>query len=82
LLFLLGFIAAVGHLVIANAFRHADASVLAPFQYFELISAMLLGWWLFDDIPGLSTWAGTSILVCSGLYIFRRERLQLQQPPE
>ncbi len=82
LLFLLGFIAAVGHLVIANAFRHADASVLAPFQYFELISAMLLGWWLFDDIPGMSTWTGTLILVCSGLYIFRRERLQYQQPPE
>jgi drug/metabolite transporter (DMT)-like permease len=75
LLLLVGFIAAVGHLVIANAFKHADASILAPFQYFELIGAALLGWWLFDDVPGLSTWIGTIILVCSGLYIFRRERV-------
>lgn len=79
LLTLVGFIAAVGHLLIANAFKHADASILAPFQYFELVSAMLLGWWLFDDIPGMSTWAGTLILVCSGLYIFHREHLQYQQ---
>lgn len=75
-LLLVGFIAAVGHLVIANAFRYADASTLAPFQYFELVSAVLLGWWLFDDVPGLSTWIGTLILVASGLYIFHRERVR------
>jgi drug/metabolite transporter (DMT)-like permease len=49
---------------------------LAPFQYFELVSAVLLGWWLFDDVPGLSTWIGTLILVGSGLYIFHRERVR------
>lgn len=75
LLVLIGFFAAVGHLVIASAFKHADASILAPFQYFELVGATLLGWWLFDDIPGLRTWIGTLILVGSGLYIFHRERV-------
>ncbi len=76
LLVLIGFIAAVGHLMIANAFKHADASVLAPFQYFELIGAVLLGWWVFDDVPGTNTWIGSFILVGSGLYIFRRERVR------
>jgi S-adenosylmethionine uptake transporter len=75
-LVLVGFLAAVGHLVITNAFRHADASILAPFQYSELISATLLGWFLFDDMPLLTTWIGAAILVASGLYIFHRERIR------
>ncbi|MEZ5537025.1 MAG: DMT family transporter [Thiolinea sp.] len=73
-LILVGLLAAIGHMIITSAFKHADASVLAPFQYVELISAALLGWWLFGDIPTLSTWIGTAILVASGLYIFHRER--------
>ncbi|PWQ99891.1 DMT family transporter [Leucothrix pacifica] len=73
-LVLVGFLAAVGHLVVTTAFKYADASILAPFQYIELISAALLGWWLFDDIPAVTTWIGATILVASGLYIFHRER--------
>lgn len=73
-LVLVGFLAAVGHLVVTSAFKHADASILAPFQYVELISATLIGWWIFNDIPAISTWIGSSILVGSGLYIFHRER--------
>jgi S-adenosylmethionine uptake transporter len=73
---LVGLLAAVGHLVITSAFKHADASVLAPFQYSELITAALLGWFLFGDIPLSTTWLGASILVASGLYIFHRERLR------
>jgi S-adenosylmethionine uptake transporter len=77
LLVLVGVFAAVGHLVVTTAFRHADASVLAPFQYSELIYAALLGWFLFDDVPMLTTWLGAAILVASGLYIFHRERVRV-----
>ena len=68
-------LAAVGHLLVAHAFKHADASVLAPFQYVELVVAALLGWWLFNDIPAMTTWIGAGILVASGLYIFHREQV-------
>lgn len=74
-LFLVGMLAAVGHLLVAHAFKHADASVLAPFQYVELVVAALLGWWLFNDIPAMTTWIGGGILVASGLYIFHREQV-------
>ncbi|MEZ5480556.1 MAG: EamA family transporter [Thiolinea sp.] len=77
-LVLVGLLAAIGHLVMTSAFRYADASMLAPFQYVELIAAALLGWWLFGDIPALTTWIGTLILVSSGLYIFQRERVSTQ----
>lgn len=73
-LVLVGFLAAVGHMIITTAFKYADASMLAPFQYIELVSAALIGWWLFGDIPTLNTWIGSTILVASGLYIFHRER--------
>jgi S-adenosylmethionine uptake transporter len=73
---LVGLLAAIGHLVVTSAFRHADASILAPFQYSELIAATLLGWLLFDDIPLPTTWAGAAILVASGLYILHRERIR------
>lgn len=72
-LVLVGLIAAVGHLILTNAFKHADASVLAPFQYVELIVAAILGWTIFGDIPTLTTVIGTLILVASGIYIFKRE---------
>ena len=73
-LFLVGFLAAVGHLFVTMAFKHADASILAPFQYIELLGAAFLGWFIFDDIPSMTTWIGSLILVGSGLYIFHRER--------
>ena len=74
-LFLVGLFASVGHLVMTSAFKYADASILAPFQYIELVVAAVLGWWLFNDIPTISTLIGTLILVASGLYIIQRERV-------
>ncbi len=73
-LILVGFLAAISHLVITSAFKYAEASILAPFQYAELIVATILGWLIFGDFPVLSTWIGTFILVASGLYVFYRER--------
>lgn len=78
-LVIVGLIAAIGHLVLTNAFKHADASVLAPFQYVELIIAAILGWYLFNDIPTLTTVTGTLILVASGIYIFKRENTVSKQ---
>lgn len=73
-LILVGVLASVGHVMVTKAFQYADASVLAGFQYTELISAAVLGWWLFGDIPTLNTWIGSVILVGSGLYVFHREQ--------
>ncbi|TXH67990.1 MAG: EamA/RhaT family transporter [Thiothrix sp.] len=73
-LILVGILASVGHVMVTKAFQYADASVLAGFQYTELISAAVLGWWLFGDIPTLNTWIGSAILVGSGLYVFHREK--------
>lgn len=74
LLLILGGLSAYGHLLVLRAFRLAPVSILAPFQYFEIISATVLGFLLFGDFPTPSKWLGVAIIVGSGLYIIWRER--------
>ena len=74
LLAALGLIATSGHLLIVSAFSRASPSILAPFQYLEILGATLLGVLIFDEFPDLATWTGIAIIVASGLYVFHRER--------
>jgi S-adenosylmethionine uptake transporter len=74
LLIVLGGLSAYGHLLVLRAFRLAPVSILAPFQYFEIISATILGFTLFGEFPTPSKWLGVAIIVGSGLYIIWRER--------
>ena len=76
LLALSGVIATIGHLLMTMAFRHAEAGVLAPLQYLEIVGATAYGLWLFGDFPDGVTWIGIAIIVGSGLYIFHRERVR------
>jgi S-adenosylmethionine uptake transporter len=79
LLTCLGLIATIAHLLVANAYRLASVGTLAPFQYVEIIGATLLGYIFFDDFPDTTTWLGISIIIGSGIYVFRRESLLAQQ---
>ncbi|MGF6174073.1 DMT family transporter [Ensifer sp. 4252] len=56
------------------AYRSAPASVLAPLQYLEIVSATIFGWLVFGDLPDALKWLGISIIISSGLYIIWRER--------
>ena len=74
LLSLMGIFACLGHLFLILSLKYADASKLAPFGYFEIITNIILGYYFFMDFPDLWTWVGLSIIVCSGIYISFRER--------
>jgi len=74
LLLSIGLFAVASHLLIVMAFSLAPASILAPFQYIEIVGATLLGYFLFNDFPDLTKWVGIFIIVGSGLYIFFREQ--------
>jgi S-adenosylmethionine uptake transporter len=69
-----GVIATVCHLMIVHAFKRAPASVLAPFQYLEIVSATILSYLVFQDVPDAWKWLGISIIIASGLYVWWRER--------
>lgn len=79
LLVILGSISGYAHLIVVRAFRMAPLSVLAPFQYFEIIAATILGYALFNDFPTVSKWVGILIIVSSGLFILWREQRRIAE---
>ena len=74
-LFMVGFWAAVSHMCMTYALKFAPSATLAPLHYFEIVTAVILGYLIFDDFPNAMTWTGIAIIVASGLYIIHRERL-------
>jgi drug/metabolite transporter (DMT)-like permease len=76
----MGLVATIGHIFIVWAATNAPASVLAPFQYLEIVSTVFLGYVVFGDIPAASTVIGVSIIVASGVYLFHRERMASRRP--
>lgn len=74
LLLLMGAFGVVGHYLILLGFRLAPASLLAPFQYLEIVSATAAGLLLFGDFPNPSKWLGIAMIVGAGLFVFWRER--------
>jgi len=70
----LGIAGAIGQYFIIEAFRHAPASVVAPFDYTALIFGALLDWILWNTLPESRMMLGAIIVVGSGLYLICRER--------
>jgi drug/metabolite transporter (DMT)-like permease len=74
LLALMGIFACLGHFFLILSLKYADASKLAPFGYFEIVTNVILGYYYFSDFPDHWTWLGLSIIVSSGIYISLREQ--------
>ncbi|CAN5529617.1 DMT family transporter [soil metagenome] len=77
---LLAVIGSIGHYLIITAYRHAEASLLAPLAYTEMIMAIAAGWWFFGDFPDEWTFLGLAILISSAIYISWRERSTKSEP--
>ena len=73
MMFAIGFFASLGHLFIILSLRYADASKLAPFGYFEIVTNIIIGYYFFSHFPDSWTFLGLFIIISSGIYIFRRE---------
>ena len=69
----LGVLAAAGHYMIIVAHEWASAPQLAPYSYVEIVSATVVGYVLFRDLPAPMTWLGIIIIVLSGIVIAWRE---------
>ncbi|MGG6893927.1 DMT family transporter [Rhizobium sp. BR 315] len=75
-----GITAAVAGILTVHAYRAVPASKLAPLQYFEIVSATIFGWLVFDNFPNAIKWLGILIIIGSGLYILWRERRFASKP--
>ncbi|RWK98878.1 MAG: DMT family transporter [Mesorhizobium sp.] len=65
----------IGYQFIIMAMRMGDISFIAPFRYTALLWSILLGLFVFGDVPDLPMILGASVIVGSGLYALYRERV-------
>ena len=76
---LIGIASTAGQWIVVLAFRYADASVLAPFSYTQLLWVSVLGFFIFGEVPDAYTITGAAFIVASGLYTAHRERVRRSQ---
>ena len=69
----IGLVASVAHGFIIISYRMAEASKLAPLGYSEIITNIIIGYYVFSDIPDNWTFIGLFIIMLSGIYVWRRE---------
>ena len=68
----------VGQWAITEAFRHGQASFIAPLEYTALVWGVALDWLLWRTLPGPLTFVGAAVIIASGLYLIRRERFHVE----
>ncbi|MCC6304701.1 MAG: DMT family transporter [Rhodobacteraceae bacterium] len=74
LLVLIGLVGGLGQILLTSAYRFADASLVAPFEYASLILALAIGYFVFAEVPTLAMLAGALLVVAAGILIIWRER--------
>lgn len=79
---LLGVVSCAAHLMIVRALKLAPAALLAPLQYTLLLWAVVFGWVFFNEVPSQRILFGAAIVVVAGLFIFHRQKLKSDVPPE
>lgn len=73
---LLGLIGGLGHYFVIRAFQYGEASVLAPFNYGQLVMAIALSYFVFGTFPDVWMFVGAGVIISSGLYITYRETVR------
>jgi len=68
-----------GYTLSVMVMRIGEIAVVTPFRYTAMVWAILLGYLVFGDIPGLLTLVGSAIVVGMGIYTFYRERQLARQ---
>ncbi|MDO7655782.1 MAG: DMT family transporter [Paracoccaceae bacterium] len=80
LLVLAGLLGGVGQIFLTSSYREAEASVVAPFDYASMIFALLIGYFVFAEVPSLTTLAGAALVIFAGiLIIWREDRLGIER---
>lgn len=69
-----GVFGGIAQILLTDSYRHAPAAVVAPFSYTAMIWAVVLGYLLFDELPGPVVLLGAAIVIAAGLFVIFRER--------
>lgn len=75
-----GIFGGVGQILLTSAYRYADASIVAPFEYASILFAVAIGFVWFDEVPTWQMMVGAAIVIAAGvLIIFRERQLKLRR---
>jgi len=69
-----GVMGGLGQILLTASYRHADASVLAPFTYVSMLWALAIGFLVFGEVPTLPMLLGAALVIAAGVAIVLRER--------
>ncbi|MDO5659084.1 MAG: DMT family transporter [Paracoccus sp. (in: a-proteobacteria)] len=69
-----GLLGGVAQILLTSAYRYADASLVAPFDYASMLLALGIGWFIFAESASLSMLFGAAVIMASGIAIIWRER--------
>lgn len=70
----IGVFGGIAQILLTDSYRHARASVVAPFAYTSMIWAVVLGYFLFGELPEWVVLLGAAIVTAAGLFVIFRER--------
>lgn len=73
LMALAGFCGGLGQILLTQSYRHADVSTIAPFEYTSIVLGILIGYFIFGDVPTWTMLTGTAIVVGAGIFVILRE---------
>jgi drug/metabolite transporter (DMT)-like permease len=71
----------IGQWAITEAFKRAEASLIAPLEYTALAWGGAMDWLIWHTSPTGRTLAGATVIIASGIYLIRRERVHLETVP-
>ena len=74
MLIMAGLLGGIGQILLTSSYRFADASLVAPFDYTSMILALLIGYFIFDEVPTGTMLIGAGIVIAAGVLIIWRER--------
>lgn len=74
-----GLAGALGQVAMTAAFRHGEASLVAPLEYSGLLWVLAWDWLLWRTLPDGTTWVGAAIIMASGLYLLHREQVRARE---
>ncbi|QDY70336.1 DMT family transporter [Qingshengfaniella alkalisoli] len=80
ILIVMGLVGGLGQIFLTSAYRFADASLIAPFDYASMILALAAGYFLFNEVPTPTMLTGASVIIGAGiLIIWREHKLQIER---
>lgn len=69
-----GLLGGIGQILLTSSYRHADASLIAPFDYASMLLALVIGYVFFAELPTLTMLGGAALITAAGVAIILRER--------